>query len=257
MCVWILRKKGQTRIGCCSREIQAVEPTQIITFILSILGRVGSSFQRCIPLPPKIRTQDHPPPAPYSSRLYYYYSYRPKYRPTISRYQQNKMLWRKKVDKHTVRELLSGTGRSSRSSGHHNWSSSSSSRKRSRRGRRRRRRSRFRFHLSLLSPTSITTLSQITKESFGVALRETMEIATSFVCAWYGILVRCEPERDDDGSRTWGKKRRQTTRSRSRAARDRPQNLAGRHKIPTFCWPAPGRRLPANVAPVPACYSLC
>lgn len=90
LCVWILRKKGQTRIGCCSREIQAVEPTQIITFILSILGRVGSSLQRCIPLPPSAHST--PIPAPYSSRLYYRYSYRPKYRPTISRYQQNKML---------------------------------------------------------------------------------------------------------------------------------------------------------------------
>lgn len=63
LCVWILRKKGQTRIGCCSREIQAVEPTQIITFILSILSRVGSSLQRCIPLPPSAHsTHPHPPP---------------------------------------------------------------------------------------------------------------------------------------------------------------------------------------------------
>jgi hypothetical protein len=41
-------------------------------------------------------------------------------------------------------------------------------------------------------------------------------------------------------------------RSRSRSARDPPQNLAGQ-KLPTFCSAASRRRLPATVAPLPAC----
>jgi hypothetical protein len=60
-----------------------------------------------------------------------------------------------------------------------------------------------------------------------------------------------ERERERDGSRTCRKKR--CILSREKQICPPSATKPGRHKIPTFCSAAPGRRLLATVATLPAC----